>query len=76
VAAGLILLLVAGAAVVIVVTQNTDRVDFEFLWWSIRAPLSALLLIVAFVVVSIDQVVGLVWRRRRRRVRQLTQASR
>ena len=75
VAAGLIVLLVAGAAVVIVVAQNVDRVDFEFLWWSVRAPLAALLLITAFAVVSIDQVVGFVWRRRRRRVRELTQTQ-
>lgn len=47
--------------------QNTESVTFEFLWWDIDIPLFGIILIVAFLAVTIDELVGLVWRRIRRR---------
>jgi uncharacterized integral membrane protein len=72
VAAGAVVLLAAAVLIVVVVAQNGERVAFEFLWWDATVPLALLLLIAAVATVVIDQVVGMVWRYRRRRVRAVT----
>jgi uncharacterized integral membrane protein len=69
---GLILLLIIGFALVVLVAQNTEEVRFEFLGWDAEVPLVVLLLAVAFATLLLDQIVGWIWRRRRRRVRALT----
>lgn len=46
--------------------QNTESVSFEFLAWDIELPLFGLIIITALLAVVIDELVGLVWRRRRR----------
>lgn len=57
-------------AIIILVFQNPDTVTFEFLSWSISAPLSVILLGTVLVAVILDEIVGYVIRVRRRRVRR------
>jgi uncharacterized integral membrane protein len=72
IAAGFIALVLAAAAVLVVVGQNVERVPFEFLWWEASVPLAVLLLSTALIVLIVSELVGLIWRKRRRQVRQLT----
>jgi uncharacterized integral membrane protein len=72
IAAGFIALVVTAAAVLVVVGQNVERVPFEFLWWEANVPLAVLLLATALAVLVLGELVGLIWRRRRRTVRQLS----
>jgi uncharacterized integral membrane protein len=66
ISAGMIVLLVVAFAAVMVVAQNTERVKFDFLWWSGDVPLAVLILVVALVTLLAGQLIGGVWRRRRR----------
>jgi uncharacterized integral membrane protein len=72
IAAGFIALVVAAVAVLVVVGQNVERVPFEFLWWEADVPLAVLLLATALAVLVLGELVGLIWRKRRRTVRQLS----
>lgn len=58
------------AVVIILVFQNTQTTRFDFLQWSIEAPLAALLLGTTLIAVIIDEIVGYVIRIRRRRVKR------
>lgn len=58
------------AVVIILVFQNTQTTRFDFLQWSIEAPLAALLLGTTLIAVMIDEIVGYVIRIRRRRVKR------
>jgi uncharacterized integral membrane protein len=69
---GVVILLIAAVLLVVMVGQNLDSVPFHFLWWSPEVSLALLILITAVVVLVIDQAIGLIWRRRRRKMRQLT----
>ena len=69
---GLVLLMLLGFAAIMLVAQNTDDVRFDFLWWSATLPLAVLLLAAAFLVIALDQIVGAIWRSKRRRMLQLT----
>ena len=55
---------------IILVFQNTQTTRFDFLQWSIEAPLAALLLGTTLIAVIIDEIVGYVIRIRRRRVKR------
>lgn len=70
---GVVALVVAAAVVVAAIVQNTDDVGFELLWFDIESPLVVLLLCSALFAVIVDQLVGLVWRRRRRELRRMRQ---
>jgi uncharacterized integral membrane protein len=72
IAAGFIALVVAAVAVLIVVGQNVERVPFEFLLWETDVPLAVLLLATALAALVLGELVGLIWRKRRRTVRQLS----
>jgi uncharacterized integral membrane protein len=61
---GLILLL----AVLALVVQNTQRVDVQWLWLDFRIPLIALLLVAGLTAALLTELVGWIWRRRRRRI--------
>jgi len=54
-------------AIIILAGQNTESVEFEFLTWNITAPLAAVILATAFIAVVIDELIGVIWRFRRRR---------
>lgn len=73
VAAGLVLLVCVGIVITVLVAQNVESVDFDFLWWGASVPLAVIILAVAVTTLVIDQVVGSIWRRRRRHARELSQ---
>ena len=60
---GLILI----AAITILAAQNTQNVVLKFLGWDGRAPLIAIILGTAIVAIIIDEAVGFIWRRRRKK---------
>lgn len=65
----LILGLLLAAALVIFIFQNTQDVEVEWLGFDFTAPLIGLLLATALIAVIIDQIAGVMLRRRRRRAR-------
>ncbi len=56
--------------VIILVFQNFESTTFQFLTWSIEAPLAVIILGSVVIAVVIDEIVGVVWRARRRRLLQ------
>jgi uncharacterized integral membrane protein len=64
---GVIALFVVAAAVVILVAQNSHPVDASFLWFDGRPNLSVLLLAAIVGTAIVTELVGLIWRHRRRR---------
>ncbi len=54
-------------ALVIFVIQNSEKVPVEFLGWDWRVSLAGIVLVSALAGVAIDEVAGVVYRRRRRR---------
>jgi uncharacterized integral membrane protein len=66
VSASLIIGVVFALGVVILAAQNTAHVGFRFLWWHVRSPLVVIILGTALAGVVLDEVVGVLWRRRRR----------
>lgn len=54
-------------SLLVLALQNTESVMFEFLWWKIDVPLFGLIIIAALLAITLDELVGVVWRRRRRR---------
>lgn len=59
-------LLVAIALFVVIAFQNTHDVDFEFLWFDVATPLSLILVITFGIALVLGEVIGFVWRHRRR----------
>ncbi len=57
-----------GLALVLLVAQNSDDVNFHYLWFDARVSLPLLLLATALASFVLDEVLGWVWRRRRRRL--------
>ena len=77
--AGMIVVAVVAALIVAVVAQNTEDVKFELLWWDAVVPLAVVVLVAMFATFVVDELVGFVWRRRRRetvRLRRSARASR
>lgn len=56
------------AAIIILAVQNTDPVPVKLYFWETEAPLIIVMLVTALVVVLIDEMIGLIIRRRKRRV--------
>jgi uncharacterized integral membrane protein len=67
--AGAIAIILMIAALVVLAAQNTESVTVRWLGFEWTTPLIALLLGVMLVAVVLDEVIGTVWRRRRRRIR-------
>lgn len=59
-------LVAAIALLVIVAFQNTQDVEFTFLWFDASTPLSLILVITFGIALVIGEVIGFVWRHRRR----------
>lgn len=62
----LVFIVLGVIALIIIAIQNTETVPFEFLGWVFEIPLFGLVFIAALLAVTIDELVGLVWRRSRR----------
>jgi len=58
---------VVSSALVVLIAQNTDAVEIEWLWWEARIPLAVLLLATGLFASGLTVLVGTIWRRRRRR---------
>ncbi len=63
----LAVVLVLIAALLVLAVQNTESVNFEFLWWETDFPLFGLILGGGLLAVLLDETIGLVWRWGRRR---------
>lgn len=66
--AGFIAMLVVVATVAVLAAQNTDSVTLRLLGLEWTAPLIAVLLATMLATVVLDEAIGAIWRRRRRRV--------
>jgi uncharacterized integral membrane protein len=64
---GFVALLVLVVAVILLVVQNTDRVRVEWAFWDFEASLAGVILVVMLAAVLVTSLVGLAWRRSRRR---------
>ncbi len=60
--------IVLTVAVIILAWQNVQTVDVNYLAWTVEAPLVAVILATAVVTVIIDELIGLIWRRRKRKI--------
>jgi len=56
------------AAIIVLAVQNTDTVPVQLFFWETEAPLIIVMLITALVVILIDEMIGLIIRRRKRKV--------
>lgn len=64
---GLIIGVILAAAVVILAAQNTDTATISFLAWDLSTPLIVLILGSLLTGIVLDELFGLVYRKRRRR---------
>lgn len=64
---GLVIILVAVVLLLILSVQNTRSVTLSFLGFDVEIPLFAVVIGAGLVAVVLDELVGLVWRSRRRR---------
>lgn len=72
---GLVILILLGLVLVALIAQNAETVPFSLLWFDAEISLAALLLGAAVLAVLVSELVGLVWRRRRRKYRALRQTG-
>ncbi|MFZ0015664.1 MAG: LapA family protein [Acidimicrobiia bacterium] len=64
---GLIVGVVLALVVVILAAQNTDKVTISFLGWEFSTPLIVVVLGALLIGIVLDELFGLVYRKRRRR---------
>jgi uncharacterized integral membrane protein len=64
---GLVVSILLAILLLILIAQNTHRVTVEFLGWDYSTPLIVLILAGFVIGVALDELVGLVYRARRRR---------
>lgn len=57
---------VAAAALLVAIVQNSQRVRLHYLAWHLNVSLIVVVLTTALVAVALDEIGGLIWRRRRR----------
>ncbi len=60
-------LVLVAIALISLVWQNQEAVPLEWLWISTEVPLFVIVLVTALAAVLLDELVGLVWKARRRR---------
>lgn len=56
------------AAIIVLAVQNTDTVPVQLFFWETTAPLIIVMLVTALAAILIDEMIGLVIRRRKRKV--------
>lgn len=54
--------------VMVLVFQNFQQTEFSFLVWTVEAPLAVIIIGTALIAVIVDEIVGVVWRARRRKM--------
>lgn len=64
---GLVFFLILSLAVVVFAVQNTQDVELRFLGWEGVFPLAVVIIAVVVISVILDEILGLVLRRRKRR---------
>jgi uncharacterized integral membrane protein len=57
-----------GLALVLLIAQNTHEVDVSWFVWDFAVPLAAMILGIGLLASALTVAIGVVWRRRRRRV--------
>jgi uncharacterized integral membrane protein len=62
----LLVAVVLGGAILVGIVQNTQSVQLKYLGWDARTPLIAVLLIAIFVTAILTELLGVIWRWRRR----------
>lgn len=72
---GVVVLILLGLVLVALIAQNAETVPFSLLWFDAEISLAALLLGAAVLAVLVSELVGLVWRRRRRKYRALRETG-
>jgi uncharacterized integral membrane protein len=72
---GVVALIVLGLLLVALIIQNAEAVEFAVLWWSAEVPLAALLLATAVISIAVAELVGVLWRRRRRALKTLQERA-
>jgi uncharacterized integral membrane protein len=72
---GVVALIVLGLLLVVLIIQNAEAVEFSVLWWSAEVPLAALLLATAVISIAVAELVGVLWRRRRRAIKTLVERA-
>jgi uncharacterized integral membrane protein len=65
---GLFALVLVGAGLIVLAAQNSDSVTVSLMGLKVSAPLFAVLLTTLLLGVLVDEVVGWIWRHRRRRI--------
>jgi len=58
--------LVLASAVIVAIVQNSQPVELQFLAWQLNVSLIVVVLTTALIAIALDEVGGLIWRRRRR----------
>jgi uncharacterized integral membrane protein len=72
---GFVLALPLAAALIVFVAQNTGDVDVRWTVWKVHTPLAVVVLVAILAAVVLAEVVGVIWRHRRRRVLGRQQAA-
>lgn len=65
---GFVLALPLAAALIVFVAQNTGQVTVRWTVWKVSTSLAAVVLVTIFVAVVLAELIGIVWRGRRRRI--------
>jgi uncharacterized integral membrane protein len=60
--------LALAAALIVFIAQNTEQVTVHWTVWRVRSSLAVVVLVTVAVAIVVAELVGLVWRHRRRRV--------
>ncbi len=55
-------------AIIVLAVQNTDPVPIQLYFWKMEAPLIIVMLVTALAAIVIDEMIGLIIRRRKRRI--------
>ncbi len=63
-----VLALPLAAALIVFIAQNTEQATVRWTVWKIHAPLVAVILVTIFVTVVLTEILGIIWRRQRRRL--------
>ena len=67
IATGVVLGLVLAAAAIVFIAQNNESVELEWFWFDFQASFAVVVLAAILLGVVADEVLGLVWRRTKRR---------